>query len=385
MFRKKITHFFKYLRPHLCPSANLLRPLSNKSSFTLMELLLVVGILAIIATVTILVLNPVAFIMQARDSKRLAELQSLNKSLNLFILDRPGDSTGSPNTVYVSLPSDQPDCSDLGLPPLPTGWSYHCVAEINLKNIDGTGWMPVNFNLLSYISSLSNLPVDPTNATSGGRYYTYVTGGSWEMTAVLESEKYNNEQKKDKGQSNDFYETGTHIGLTPRVQNFIPNGDFSNCSGIPSESGSNPTNDIILLIENPGNSDCVLRQTGATTEYEIHFEAGTQIQANKTYCMTAWVAYTADWNGQTQIFHARWYDGLGNPFTSGGAGNLSKTSNYGGLSWQKRYLTFTTPSTVNGGFNWYLGYSAQNTAGYRYLTNISLTEGSLCPALFGDF
>ncbi|MGI6325237.1 MAG: LamG-like jellyroll fold domain-containing protein [Bacilli bacterium] len=162
------------------------------------------------------------------------------------------------------------------------------------------------------------------------------------------------------------------------TENFIPNGHFANGQGIPSESGSNPTNEIVLFPENPGDSDWVLRQTGAptaaSTEYEIHFKTGSVLEPDTTYTMSCWVAYTSDWDGQYQIFHSRWYLTDGTAKTTSGSGTLLKTVVIGNLTWEYRYLTFTTESDVNGTFYWYLGYATRNTTGYRYITNVQLEK-----------
>jgi type IV pilus assembly protein PilA len=44
-----------------------------KAGFTLIELLIVIGVLAILATVVVLVLNPTEMFKQARDSQRLSK------------------------------------------------------------------------------------------------------------------------------------------------------------------------------------------------------------------------------------------------------------------------------------------------------------------------
>ena len=96
----------------------------NPSGFTLIELLIVIGILAILATVVLLVINPAQMIKQSRDGNRLAEINQINKALLIF-QSFGGDSTnmGAHNKVYVSLPSSQADCSDLGLPALGGGYT----------------------------------------------------------------------------------------------------------------------------------------------------------------------------------------------------------------------------------------------------------------------
>jgi hypothetical protein len=162
--------------------------------------------------------------------------------------------------------------------------------------------------------------------------------------------------------------------------NFMGNGNFKNGNGIENENGSWGTYDIVAL-KNPGRSSYVLRQQ--TGEYEIHFKSGTSIQPNTTYCQSVWVAYTDDWNGATQIQHSRYYNGSGTGYAIGGAGTLIETKVIDGLTWERRYATFTTQGTVNGSYSWYLGYSAGATTGYRYLADVQLEVGNY-PSPFVD-
>ena len=162
--------------------------------------------------------------------------------------------------------------------------------------------------------------------------------------------------------------------------NYMGNGNFKNGDGIENENDSWGTYDIVAL-KNPGRSSYVLRQQ--TGEYEIHFKSGTSIQPNTTYCQSVWVAYTSDWNGSTQIQHSRYYNGSGTGYAIGGAGTLIETKVIDGLTWERRYATFTTQGTVNGSYSWYLGYSAGATTGYRYLADVQLEVGNY-PSQFID-
>jgi len=186
------------------------------TGFTLIELLVVIALLAILATAVVTIINPAELLRQARDSTRLSDLNSLNRMLSLFEADQAGKGfMGTSTVVYVSVPDTSPTCANLGLPPLPNGWSYHCVTETNLRNIDGTGWVPVNFNLVSSGAPLSKLPVDPINATSSNNYYTYTAGGSWALKAFMESAKYQAQAQTDGGYSDNAYETGSDLALLP--------------------------------------------------------------------------------------------------------------------------------------------------------------------------
>ncbi len=54
---------------------------SKKKSFTLVELMIVIAILAILSAIVIFTLNPAEMFKKNRDSRRMADLQTLNKAL----------------------------------------------------------------------------------------------------------------------------------------------------------------------------------------------------------------------------------------------------------------------------------------------------------------
>ncbi|MCL4404342.1 type II secretion system GspH family protein [Patescibacteria group bacterium] len=163
---------------------------NSSNGFTLIEILVVIALLAVLATAVVLVLNPAELLKEGRDSTRLSDLASLNTALALFQVDQYDQNMGTASTTYISIPDTSPTCSDLGLPALSIGWSYHCVPAASSSAVNGTGWVPVNFNLISSGAPLPRLPVDPINSTSTGEYYTYTPGGSFELTALMESTKY---------------------------------------------------------------------------------------------------------------------------------------------------------------------------------------------------
>ena len=164
--------------------------------FTLVELLVAIGILAAISSVAVLTLNPAELFKQSRDANRFSSLASLKKAINLFQLN-PGapSQMGTPGIVYVSLPDENSDCSSWS--GLGSGYTYRCVPSADLTKANGAGWIPINFEGEGR-PLLPALPIDPVNSfydpadPTSGYFYIYATDGTgkYEINAKTESVKY---------------------------------------------------------------------------------------------------------------------------------------------------------------------------------------------------
>jgi len=160
------------------------------------------------------VLNPAELLAEARDSQRITDMKTLKDSIDIWVVDNPNASMGTSQTVYISIPDTSTTCANItDLPSLPSGWTYHCVTEANLQNTDGTGWMPLNLSSIYGGSPIPYLPIDPSNEAPSGRYYTYTSGGSYELTALMESEKHF--AMKDGGRYVEMFEAGSNLSLLP--------------------------------------------------------------------------------------------------------------------------------------------------------------------------
>ncbi len=211
---------------------------NNKKGFTILELLIVIGILVTLSTTVVLVINPVELLARSRDSKSITELKNVNSALSLYLLKK-GLSLGVANTVYTSLPDASATCSSYVLPNLPTGWSYNCKNQQDYKKVDGNGWIPVDLSIISIGSPLSIFPVDSVNDED--HYYTYVADtakGIWELTARLKSTQYGFGGSKDSSAfdgGDDFtrYEQGTNLQLNPHSFEFAAYADSTSGSQNP--------------------------------------------------------------------------------------------------------------------------------------------------------
>ena len=227
-------------------------PLTNKNKgFTLVELLIVISILAALAAAVVVVINPAEMLRQARDSTRMGNIGTLHRTLSMFQIDRPADSMGLPNRIHVSIPSDSPTCVGLGLPALPPGWTYACRPTTSHRNIDGTGWIPINFTAMFQGSPLSHLPIDPTNTAASSNFYIYVTDGrSWVLASLIESERHAPSAARDGGTDFARFEAGNNLALWTTASGLVGYWSFDEGTGITANDLSRRGN-TGTLINNP--------------------------------------------------------------------------------------------------------------------------------------
>lgn len=210
---------------------------AQEKAFTIVELLVVIVVFGILALIVMAAVNPGEVSKQTRDAVRVTDLQSIDRVLALNQVEGT-TAFGSVDTVYISLPDSNANCSTYTLPTLPGGWSYACRPTASYRNTDGTGWIPVDLSNVNASSKLATLPIDPTNAVSGRNYYSYMTNNGWELNTVMESQNSVTGGNSDKvstdgGDDPTKFEIGSNTLIAPWSFEFASFNTVANNSGFP--------------------------------------------------------------------------------------------------------------------------------------------------------
>lgn len=168
----------------------------RRNGFTLIELLVVVAIIAILALIVLLALNPVEMARRSRDSRRLSDLGTIRRAIDLSLADNQMLSVTGVLTIDPS--TDVADFDGNGL-------------DIS-KYISVIPQDPVNDG------TTSNVQVVLTGCTTGSvakdsMVYEYISDGdTYVIRARLESTD-NCRAIAEDGNNNGYYELGTAPGL----------------------------------------------------------------------------------------------------------------------------------------------------------------------------
>jgi len=187
--------------------------MKTKKGFTLLELLIVIGILAILSTTVILVINPAQLLKKARDSQRISDLNTMKTAIAYYITETESPSIGVTTQTFSDVVTVT--CDSLA------------AATTTALTTDGAGWIPINFNAMTGGSPIGSLPKDPNPtimSASPARYYTYIVGSATDFTFLLvanmESTYYSSDgggdvETGDGGSIATLYEVGTDMNEVP--------------------------------------------------------------------------------------------------------------------------------------------------------------------------
>ena len=135
----------------------------NKKGFTLLEILLVVGIIAVLAGVVIVAINPAKMLAKVRDTQRKVGLSEINKALAQYFIDK--------GQLPNSLSSELKNICDTG-----------SFASSTQAGIDCAGLIDLSILVPSYIQAI---PKDPqiSSTISTGYYVGKNSSGNIVLTA----------------------------------------------------------------------------------------------------------------------------------------------------------------------------------------------------------
>lgn len=263
------------------------------AGFTLVEFLITFGIIVVISSVILFVVNPVELMREARDAGRVSGISEIERSIRIFKLQNPSAPLGQENKIYVSLPSPNSNCSGAGLPVAPSGFSYVCSTQSNYRRTDGTGWLP-----LSLAGTIGDVPADPINSGPKGYYFAFVTRGTtYYLSAGVESEEFKAKASADGGSFVTRLEFGTDPALAAIVAqpSLFGHWKFDELTGSNAFDSSVKNNTGVYsgtLVKKSG-SDC--RSNSCLLFNGSNSYVGNDVRLVDSYpfTMSAWIKTTA--------------------------------------------------------------------------------------------
>lgn len=130
--------------------------MSRRHAFTLIEILLVVGILAVLASVVFVALDPAKRFREARDARRTQDIQSILTAIHTYIIDNRGSLPAGLDTTERQLGTATSGCA------ISTGGC----------SVSGTGnCLNLTTPLAKYLKSM---PIDPNNGTAALTRYSII-------------------------------------------------------------------------------------------------------------------------------------------------------------------------------------------------------------------
>jgi len=135
-------------------------------------------------------LEPATFdlLAESRDTTRTSDIATLSSAVGLYLATTNEKLICDPLKIYRS--------------------------DIGGRQIDGTGWVPVNFNLIPGGSPLALLPIDPINGSEFHYIYVCNPGSNlYEFNSSFESERMSEYAANDGGSNISAIEYGNNLFL----------------------------------------------------------------------------------------------------------------------------------------------------------------------------
>lgn len=200
--------------------------LRNKS-FSMFEVIVALTVLSILTVLVGRFIKISEVQKNFRDVQRIVGVSNLENTIKQIITEKTSAKSTlfekypnlKPNYIYLSLPMNSAttncrvDYPDL---PIIAGYYYFCAPSSTYTNVDGSGWIPIDFS--KFPMTFSKLPKDPIN--NGNHFYVFTINSNYDFEIVANLESSNNKGSdkitaKDKGDDEFLYEAGTNLTLIP--------------------------------------------------------------------------------------------------------------------------------------------------------------------------
>jgi len=202
----------------------------KQKGFTLLELLIVIAIIAVISAILVFVLNPAETLRKGRDSQRISDLATINRTIALYVttnsnpvLDGGGFQGNCGTHVFIGRDSS----SNITAITAAGKILFQPDGDSDSVDTDGSGWIPIDFDSIAGGSPINRLPLDPVYSVGDADdlgdedlFYAYGcdTDVTWELNANLESTQFSNggdedNESTDGGNNNDIHEVGTKLTI----------------------------------------------------------------------------------------------------------------------------------------------------------------------------
>jgi len=127
-------------------------------------------------------------LVESRDATRISDISNVSAAIGLYLATTNEKLNCDPLKIYRS--------------------------DMAGRQVDGTGWVPVNLNLIPGGSPLVSLPVDPMNGPKF--HYVFVcdpTSNTYEISAAVEGTKFLSLAESDEGSDPSRVEYGNNLKL----------------------------------------------------------------------------------------------------------------------------------------------------------------------------